>query len=126
MSKLKMVIILRKDLNMRKGKMAAQAAHAAQEAILDRYTDPALPRLKTTPAILEWLSNDYKKAVVSVQSEDELLDLYGAVVASGLNHHLVQDLGHTEFHGVKTYTALAIGPAAEEEVDKLSGHLNLL
>ncbi len=126
MSTLKMVIILRKDLNMRKGKMAAQAAHAAQEAILDRCTDPLVPRLKTTPQILEWLSCDYKKAVVSVNSEAELLALYSAAIASGLNHHLVQDLGHTEFHGVKTYTALALGPADAVRIDELSGHLSLL
>ncbi len=126
MKKLKMVIILRKDLNMRKGKMAAQAAHAAQEALLDRDTDRALPRLKSTPEVLEWLSADYKKVVVSVSSEAELLAIVEAAEASGLNHHLVQDLGHTEFHGVKTYTALALGPADEEAVDKLSGHLSLL
>ncbi len=121
---LKMVIVLRKDLNMRKGKMAAQAGHAAQEALLDRSGDQ--PRLKTTPDILAWLADNYKKVVVSVDSEQALLALKAQAEALGLNHHLVQDHGHTEFHGVHTYTALALGPAETSLVDSLTGDLSLL
>ena len=69
----KMVIVVRKDLGMRKGKLAAQAAHAAQEAILDRSAET--PRLKDSADILAWLANNYRKIVVSVNSEAELHDL---------------------------------------------------
>ncbi|MCA9803877.1 MAG: aminoacyl-tRNA hydrolase [Cyanobacteria bacterium HKST-UBA02] len=120
----KMVIIVRKDLGMRKGKLAAQAAHAAQEAILDR--SGPIPRLKDSPDILAWLADNFRKIVVSVNSEAELLELYRQAVERGINHYLVMDLGKTEFAGVKTYTALALGPASESEVDSLSGSLPLI
>ena len=124
MTNIKMVIVLRKDLNMRKGKMAAQASHAAQEALIDRST--GAPQLKSNPEILLWLAADYKKVVVSVNSEAELLALSERARQLGLNHHLVKDLGHTEFHGVETYTALALGPAQADLIDSLSGELSLL
>ncbi len=125
MSTHKMVIVVRKDLNMRKGKLASQASHAAQEAILIR-DENNVPSLKTSPDVLAWLADEYKKVVVSVNSEAELLSLMEQARELGLNHHLVQDLGHTEFHGQKTYTALALGPAPALAVDALSGHLPLL
>jgi len=121
---LKMVLVVRKDLGMRKGKIAAQAAHAAQEAILDRSADT--PVLKSDPVILEWLADDYRKITVSVNSEAELLAVHQAALDAGLNTHLVQDHGHTEFHGVLTYTVVALGPAEAEVVDAISGDLPLL
>ena len=120
----KMVIVVRKDLGMRKGKLAAQAAHAAQEAILDRSAET--PRLKDSAEILAWLANNYRKIVVSVNSEAELLDLVRRAEEAGINHHLVKDLGKTEFNGVETYTALALGPADPTVVDSLSGSLPLI
>lgn len=124
MEETKMVIVVRKDLNMRKGKLAAQAAHAAQEAILDR--SGSTPCLKQRPAIMAWLASDYRKIVVSVNSEDELLELYGRAIECDLNHHLVTDLGKTEFNGVRTYTALAIGPADPTRIDAITGNLPLI
>lgn len=121
---LKMVISIRKDLGMRKGKIAAQAGHAVQEIILDRY-EPT-PRLKTDPLILEWLAADYRKITLAVNSEEELLALHKRAQESGLHTHLVTDLGHTEFHGVETHTAVAIGPAPIEQVDAITGHLTPL
>lgn len=121
---LKMVIVVRKDLNMRKGKIAAQVAHAAQEAMIDRSSGVAV--LKGTREILSWLGADYKKIVVSVDSEAELLALVESVKDHGMNYHLVRDLGCTEFHGLATYTALAIGPAPLDLVDALTGNLKLL
>ena len=55
MSTHKMVIVVRKDLNMRKGKLASQASHAAQEAILIR-DENNVPSLKTSPDVLAWLA----------------------------------------------------------------------
>lgn len=121
---LKMMLVIRNDLNMRKGKLAAQAAHAAQEAILDRTGET--PRLKTDPLTLAWLASDYRKVTVRVDSEAELLALVEAAKARGINIHLVEDLGHTEFHGVKTKTAAALGPAEADALDALTGSLKLL
>jgi len=125
----KQVIVLRKDLNMRKGKMVAQGAHASLEAIFNNlmvygetYT---IPRGECLDAWLD-MKNGFKKICVSVNSEQELLDVYEKAKETGHFCSLVKDLGHTEFNGVPTYTAVAIGPAPSDEIDLITKDLPLL
>ncbi len=122
----KQIIILRKDLNMRKGKLVAQGAHASMGAIL------ALMKREGNTLTLEmdertepWLTGRFKKICVYVNTEQELLDLHQQAKAAGMVCSLIQDAGLTEFGGVKTYTAVAIGPDSEDKVDVLTKHLPL-
>jgi conserved hypothetical protein TIGR00283 len=127
-AKIKMVLVVRNDLNMRKGKVGAQTGHAVQEAILDR-SGPGpnpIPKLKTDELTRQWLNANYPKSVVRVDSEAELLEIYDQASKAGLNTHLVQDLGTTEFHGQLTYTVLAVGPDWSDRIDPITGHLKLL
>jgi PTH2 family peptidyl-tRNA hydrolase len=135
--KSKQVIIIRKDLNMRKGKMVAQGAHASMKVILDRmfvsrltYRDKVDRILEITPskdaAIKDWLDGIFTKVCVSVDSEAELLSVYQSAKDAGLWCSLIKDAGLTEFDGVPTYTACAIGPCWDHEVDSITGHLKLL
>lgn len=117
MSEYKQVIILRKDLNMRKGKMVAQGAHASMKAVLTNLPDKR---------VTTWLQGPFKKVVVGVNSEEELLEVYQGACASGLITSLIRDAGLTEFDGVPTLTAVAVGPDTEENVDKITGELKLL
>jgi PTH2 family peptidyl-tRNA hydrolase len=112
---------------MRKGKMAAQAAHASMKVFFDRRT-PDAGRLVVDlwPAADAWVNGVFAKIVVSCDSEAELLALRQAAEDAGLPHALIQDSGATEFHGVPTYTALAVGPADAESIDRVTGHLKLL
>jgi PTH2 family peptidyl-tRNA hydrolase len=130
----KQVIILRKDLNMRKGKMVAQGAHAAllavlQSAVMKQDGTPvsgnSLVVSVDTP-LKEWIDGLYKKVCVGVPSEAELLAVYAQAKALNLRCALVQDAGLTEFGGTPTYTAVAIGPAQDSEIDAVTGHLTLL
>lgn len=123
----KQTIVLRKDLNMRKGKMVAQGAHASLRAILQlghreggNFVVPLDERLEP------WLLGRFKKICVSVNSEAELLQLHQEAKAAGLITALIQDAGLTEFGGVPTYTALAVGPDREDRVDLITGSLPLL
>ena len=128
----KQVIVLRKDLNMRKGKMVAQGAHASMKAILDegyiQRDEHGLPLLiiPMQLAIDNWLSDKFTKVCVSVNSEEELLDVYNKATEAGLVCSLIQDAGLTEFGGVPTYTAVAVGPGEAEDIDKITGQLKLL
>lgn len=122
----KQIIILRKDLNMRKGKLVAQGAHASMGAIL------ALMKREGNTLTLEmdertepWLTGRFKKICVYVNTEQELLDLHKQALDAGMVCSLIQDAGLTEFGGVKTYTAVAIGPDREDKVDVLTKHLPL-
>lgn len=123
----KQVIIMRKDLNMRKGKLVAQGAHASLGAILKQMTkegDRMFLDL-TDERMAPWITGRFKKICVYVNTEQELLDLHQAAVDNGVICSLIQDAGLTEFGGVKTYTAVAIGPDREDKIDVLCKHLPL-
>lgn len=116
----KQVIILRKDLNMRKGKMIAQGAHASMKVIIE-----AQNKARVTGAMREWLEGRFTKIVVSVSSEQELRDIHLKAKCAGLPCSLVQDAGLTEFKE-PTFTAVAIGPDYPDKIDPITGGLSLL
>ena len=123
----KQIIVMRKDLNMRKGKMIAQGAHASMRAILklgrqegSNFVIPLDERLEP------WLLGRFKKVCVYVNSEAELLALHTKAEQAGLISALIQDAGLTEFGGVPTYTAIAVGPDRADRVDAVTGTLPLL
>ena len=128
MAEIKQVIVLRTDLNMRKGKMAAQAAHASMKVFFDRKAggDPARLEVALWPEAAEWVAGAFTKIVVGCTSQEELLALEAKAREAGLPCALVVDAGATEFHGVPTPTSLAIGPAASAAIDALTGSLKLL
>jgi PTH2 family peptidyl-tRNA hydrolase len=130
----KQVIVLRKDLNMRKGKMCAQAAHASMKVFFDRLRAEAIGTTSLvnyswwtrSEAEKTWVEGLFTKIVVGVDSEGELLSVYENAMTKGLLCSLVQDSGTTEFGGVPTYTAVAVGPDLAEKVDEVTGGLKLL
>jgi PTH2 family peptidyl-tRNA hydrolase len=129
--KSKQVIVMRKDLNMRKGKMVAQGAHASMKAILDsmawypRDNVMSIDLSKNKP-MDNWLNDGVSKICVGVDSEKELMEIYNAAKRAGLICGLITDAGLTEFGGVPTKTCCAIGPNWSEDIDKITGHLKLL
>lgn len=130
----KQVIVLRTDLNMRKGKMVAQGAHASLMAILGEQYRPGADLgvggdwllLGLDDDLRAWLLGDYKKICVGVTSEPDLINVFNDAVTRGLRCSLIRDNGLTEFDGVQTYTAVAVGPGNAELVDLVTGHLGLL
>lgn len=128
----KQVIVMRKDLNMRKGKMIAQGAHASMKVFLDRgmmqypLDGDQTFAFTVTPAMAGWLEGAFAKVCVYVESEEHLLRLYAQAEAAKIPCALIQDSGRTEFHGVPTYTCCAIGPAPCAEIDAITGSLPLL
>jgi PTH2 family peptidyl-tRNA hydrolase len=124
---IKQIIVMRKDLNMRKGKMCAQAAHASM-AVLLQFIDlsSGTHGLGVDLSTREWLGGLFTKICVSVDSEAELDAVVEAARAAGLPHALITDSGATEFNGVPTKTCCAIGPAPAESLQPITGHLKLL
>ena len=129
----KQVIVVRKDLNMRKGKLAAQVAHASMAAVFPRERAGVMEEggahhvsWTLDEKQLEWFMELSTKVVVGVQSEQELLDIHQQALAAGLPSALIQDRGFTEFNGVPTYTTVGIGPAPQSDIDAITGRLSLL
>ena len=104
---------------MRKGKCVAQGAHASLGAYLE-----ALGQFPATANA--WLAGLQTKICVGVSSEQELCAIYGRAKSAGLPCSIITDAGKTEFGGVPTKTAVAIGPDDDESIDKITGKLKLL
>lgn len=139
--KSKQMIVMRRDLKMRKGKIAAQAGHACVEAVLMALArEGRLGQVRLSPdegwayleeggaeptALSDWFDSGVAKVCVYVDSEEELLGIAAEARAMGFLCSLVRDAGLTEFHGEPTYTCLALEPLHAEDVDPLTGDLPL-
>ena len=110
----KQAIVARRDLGMGEGKLAAQVAHAS----LSAYQDAGRRARK------RWEGSGQKKVVLAADSEAELFALADAAETEGLPYAIIRDAGHTELEP-GTVTALAVGPAREESVDRVTGDLSL-
>lgn len=114
----KQVIVIRKDLRMRRGKEIAQGCHAAGEVLIELL----LQKYPFVPAgFYNWLQSGRTKVCLQTNSEAELLAIKAYADEIGVYCHLVKDEGRTEFNGVPTYTCLALGPDYSEEIDKITG-----
>ncbi|GIX77525.1 peptidyl-tRNA hydrolase 2, mitochondrial [Caerostris extrusa] len=119
----KLVLVVRDDLKMGQGKIAAQCSHASVMAY--KYAtsyDPEVARL--------WETFAQAKVVLKVSNEKTFyfnfsLNLYEAAKKYGLSTSLVCDSGRTQVDpGSKT--VIAIGPGASQVINKITGHLKLL
>jgi PTH2 family peptidyl-tRNA hydrolase len=114
----KQVIVVRRDLGMGVGKIAAQAAHAAVLGMERAY--------RMRPAWVEgWRADGMPKVVLQVPGEDELAALCAQAEAAGLPVAPVHDRGLTQV-ATGTLTCVGIGPAPTPEIDPVTRDLRLL
>lgn len=119
---MKQIILIRKDLKMRRGKEVAQGSHASMVFLLKNYANMSTKLLMT---LSDWVKGGQTKVCLQVHSEKELVKLYKEALKADLETHIITDAGRTEFDGVPTKTCVAIGPNKSEEIDKITGHLKL-
>tara|TARA_Y100000310_G_C20676303_1_gene813286 strand:- start:2246 stop:2605 length:360 start_codon:yes stop_codon:yes gene_type:complete len=113
----KQVIILRKDLGMGKGKIAAQSSHASLEAYEKTL-------IKDPKAVEEWKNQGQAKIVLKVNSKEELLELFQEL-KNLFPCSLIKDAGRTQIAAGEP-TAVGIGPVPESEINKFTKELKLL
>jgi PTH2 family peptidyl-tRNA hydrolase len=103
----KQVIVMRRDLGMRRGKEIAQGAHASMIWLSLSIRQPGLT---FTEAERRWLDGAFTKVCVRADSEEELLAIVAKAREASVLVQLGVDAGKTEFHGVPTPTCCAFGP----------------
>lgn len=114
----KQAIVVRADLKLSDGKLAAQASHAAVSSAL-------LSKTKKKIWFDSWFNAGQKKVVLKVKSLEELRLLKKKADSLGIPNSLITDAGFTELIPGTT-TCLGIGPAPDEKIDKVVGSLPLL
>ena len=113
-----MVIVVRTDIVLSKGKLAVQVAHAAVSCVISSK--------KKHPILFKkWFQEGQKKVVVKVGSLKELQELKAMADDLGLTTALIADAGLTEIPP-GTVTCLGIGPEREEIIDRVTGKLSLM
>ena len=113
---MKLALVVRTDLDMGRGKIAAQVAHVAVAATLASLGGAACYR---------WLEDGQPKVVLRSTSAEHLEDLVGQARQAGLPVELVRDAGRTQVQA-GTLTCCAIGPAGADQIDLITADLTLL
>jgi peptidyl-tRNA hydrolase, PTH2 family len=112
----KLALVVRTDLGMGRGKIAAQVAHAAVAAVL---------AAAGSQDFAAWLAEGQPKVVLKVASAEQLAEVVRGAAAAGLPVELIRDAGRTQVDP-GTMTCCAVGPADSTRVDALTGELSLL
>ncbi len=115
MEEYKQVLLVRSDLKLPKGKMSAQCAHAAVEAVLKASASD----------VKSWRKEGQKKVVLKVDNEKELYRYIQQAKDTGLTTSTITDAGKTVI-APGTVTCGAIGPGKEDEIDRIISHLKLI
>ncbi len=113
-----MVILVRTDLDMGKGKIAAQVGHASVQCAL-------FAEKRDRKGFDAWMDGGQKKVVLKVSSKDELVRYMSEARSRGVTSALITDAGRTQIEP-GTVTCLGIGPAPDHEIDAITGDLKML
>ncbi|OLN91949.1 Peptidyl-tRNA hydrolase 2 [Colletotrichum chlorophyti] len=122
----KLVLVVRTDLGMTKGKMAAQASHATLACYKSlskaAARDPSSPAAKI---LSRWERLGQAKIAVQIKNQEEMLDLMRKARGLGVTAEVIADAGRTQIEA-GSLTVLGVGPAPRSLVDQITGHLKLL
>jgi PTH2 family peptidyl-tRNA hydrolase len=115
---MKMVIVVRTDLGMGKGKIAAQVAHAAVSLVVQSSSESA---------VTKWLCGNpsQTKLVLKAKDLNHLMELESLADKHGIESVAIRDAGHTQVDP-GTITVLGLGPDEDSKIDLVTGDLKLL
>ncbi|KXJ81747.1 hypothetical protein RP20_CCG018135 [Aedes albopictus] len=113
-----MVLVVRSDLGLRKGKIASQCAHAA---VMCYMRSASVNQAKLN----SWLVQGQPKIVVKVENLEEMVEIAKKANEKRVVAEIVRDAGRTQISS-GTETVLGLGPDSSDVIDSLAGHLKLL
>ena len=129
-TRVKQVLVIRRDLKMRRGKEIAQGAHASMGFLTTRILR-TLDSCNSPYAYMHdheryWIKNGHRKIGCKVDTLEDIMEIKRLCDEAKIECHVVEDHGITEFHGVQTVTAVAIGPDYDELIDPITAAIKSL
>jgi peptidyl-tRNA hydrolase, PTH2 family len=115
----KLMLVVRTDLGMTKGKIAAQCGHATlavYKALVDNK--------EAAPLLRKWEYGGQAKVAVKCEAEEDLLLLQGQAISLGLVARVIRDAGRTQIQAGSATVLGVLGP--KSVVDQVTGGLKLL
>ncbi len=124
MKNIKQVIVVRKDLKLRKSKLASLAAHAAMQFILDNNESdrPDELQVKLSQQEVQWIKGTFDKDVLGIDSHDALSDMVLKAELNGVNVYSIFDKSKKPDEGPQLVCA-AFGPDEEDQLAQIIGSL---
>ena len=120
----KMALVVRQDLKIEKGKIAAQCAHAALGCYRLIATDPA--KKSYNPVMTaRWLRGGQAKIALKCKDKEMMDELYAKALSMDVNACVIHDAGRTQI-AAGSATVVGIGPAPKAVLDQITGDLKLL
>lgn len=119
---LKMVFLVREDLKLGAGKIAAQVAHAAV-SLYDDITQEGTSYYQQ--ALDHWNEYGAKKIVLKAKNLDELKMVRKKCREAKIPAVIISDAGHTQVDP-GTKTVLGIGPEESDKLNKITGEFKLM
>lgn len=119
----RMALVIRQDLGMTKGKIAAQCCHAALACFRLIACDPS--RASYNPEMTHrWLARGQAKITLKCPDKETMDELFAKAIALGVNSYVVHDAGRTQI-AAGSATVLGLGPAPKAVLDQITGDLKL-
>lgn len=119
----RMALVIRQDLGMQKGKIAAQCCHAALGCYRLIATDPS--KVSYNPTMVNrWLRGGQAKITLKCPDKDVMDELYAKAIQLGVNATVIHDAGRTQI-AAGSATVLGLGPAPKAVLDQITGELKL-
>ena len=119
----RMALVIRQDLGMQKGKIAAQCCHAALGCYRMIATDPSRSSYNPT-MVNRWLRGGQAKITLKCPNKDVMDELYAKAISLGVNAIVIHDAGRTQI-AAGSATVLGLGPAPKAVLDQITGELKL-
>lgn len=119
----RMALVIRQDLGMTKGKIAAQCCHAALACFRLIACDPS--KASYNPDMTHrWLARGQAKITLKCPDKETMDELFAKAIALGVNSYVVHDAGRTQI-AAGSATVLGLGPAPKAVLDQITGDLKL-
>lgn len=127
---LKQVIVVRRDLRLKKASIAALAAKASSKFIFDNDVSERgdVLQVDLTQQEAEWLAGPATRIVLGISSESALKQLLFKAELEGLSCYSITNTLQEEESDAAfdEVLCIAIGPDSSEKIDEITGNLKLI